>query len=92
MDEDGREQFYCVNGNDGHAWKVRAMPAYDDLPKAVREQLAASPFNICPRCFDLKVEEIGMLHPDWPRQKLLSAAIKIREHEIRTGAAKVVTR
>jgi hypothetical protein len=83
MDEEGREQFYCVNGNDGHWWKVESMPAYDKLPKDIRQQLAQSPFNICPRCFDLKVDDIRKLHPDWPRKKLLSVAIKIREYEIK---------
>jgi hypothetical protein len=85
MDEEGREQFYCVNGNDGHHWKVESMPAYDHLSKAVRQQLAQSPFNICPRCFDLKVRDIARLHPEWSHQKLLSAAIKVREHEIRSS-------
>jgi hypothetical protein len=92
MDEEGREQFYCVNGNDGHQWKVQAMPDYDRLPKAVREQLAQSSFNICPVCFDQKVSQIRRLHPDWPRTKLLVAAVKIREHEIRSGIIRGVRR
>jgi hypothetical protein len=89
MDAEGREQFYCVNGNDGHDWKVEAMPAYDKLPKDIRQQLAQSPFNICPKCFDFKVQDIARLHPDWPRKKLLSVAIKIREHEIAAQGRKL---
>jgi hypothetical protein len=84
MDEEGREQFYCINANDGTDWqKVHSMPTYDHLPSDIRQQLAQSPFNICPVCFDQKVHDIKSLHPDWPRKKLLSAAIKIREYEIR---------
>ena len=28
---------------------------YDEFPKAVRQRLAASPYNICPACLELEV-------------------------------------
>jgi hypothetical protein len=44
-------QVKCRNGNNG----VRFMQShYDELPFAVRQRLAESPFNICSACMTLE--------------------------------------
>jgi hypothetical protein len=84
---ENREQFYCVNGNDGPEWqKERSMPTFDKLPRRVRLALAQSPFNICPACFEtvLSVRQ----RPDLSKVERMLAAIKIREGQIRRGEAR----
>jgi hypothetical protein len=79
-----RNQFYCINDNSGYDWMVRYMRDCDKLPKTVRERLAQSPFNICVPCLvEYVVRDVKALHPDWSRRKLLFAAIKVREQQIR---------
>jgi hypothetical protein len=42
-------QVKCLIASAGHLWMQHY---YDQLPRAVRQRLAASPFNICPACMD----------------------------------------
>ena len=42
-------QVKCLIASAGHLWM---QGYYDQLPRAVRQRLAASPFNICPACMD----------------------------------------
>lgn len=46
------EQVYCLTSDEGHLW----IHCYDELPKAVRQRLASSPFNICPACLVIAVK------------------------------------
>jgi hypothetical protein len=80
MDEEGREQVYCAIGNEGHVWISHS----DRLPSKIRQQLAQSPFNICPACLVCFMEpRVRSLRPDWPREKLLCMGIKVMEEQIR---------
>jgi len=47
---DGR-QVKCLTADAGHVW----IHYYDQLPRAVRQRLASSPFNICAACLVLTV-------------------------------------
>jgi hypothetical protein len=42
-------QVKCLIASEGHLWM---QGYYDRFPGAVRQRLAASPFNICPACMD----------------------------------------
>jgi hypothetical protein len=81
--EADQEQVYCTTSiNSGWVW----MPAYDRLPRVVRERLAQSEFNVCAACLQCFVApKIMRLHPDWPRERVLFAAIKVMEHHVRQG-------
>jgi hypothetical protein len=46
-------QVKCLTADAGHVW----IHCYDWLPRAVRQRLAASPFNICAACLDIEVKE-----------------------------------
>ena len=48
---DGR-QVKCLIASKGHLWM---QGYYDRFPAAVRQRLAASPFNICAACLDIEV-------------------------------------
>ena len=41
-------QVKCLIASEGHLWM---QGYYDRFPGAVRQRLAASPFNICPACW-----------------------------------------
>jgi hypothetical protein len=45
------EQVLCLTSDEGHVW----IHYYDQLPRAVRQRLASSVFNICPACLDIEV-------------------------------------
>ena len=47
-------QVKCLIASEGHLWME---DYYDRLPRAVRQRLAASPFNICAACLDIEVKE-----------------------------------
>ena len=47
-DLEGR-QVKCLIASEGHLWM---RDYFDRFPVAVRQRLAASPFNICPACMD----------------------------------------
>ena len=47
-DLEGR-QVKCLIASEGHLWM---QAYYDQFPAAVRQRLAASPFNICAACAD----------------------------------------
>jgi hypothetical protein len=42
-------QVKCLIASEGHLWM---QAYYDQFPAAVRQRLAASPFNICAACAD----------------------------------------
>ena len=46
-------QVKCLTADAGHVW----IYCYDHIPRAVRQRLAASPFNICAACLDIEVKE-----------------------------------
>jgi hypothetical protein len=74
-----RNQFYCINGNNGYSWMRAYMPSYDKLPRVVRQRLQQSPFNICTKC-------LGPYSPETlARTEGLLMAVEIREHQIRSG-------
>jgi hypothetical protein len=47
-------QVKCLTASEGHLWM---RDYHDQFPKAVRQRLAASPFNICAACLDIEVRE-----------------------------------
>jgi hypothetical protein len=47
------KQVACLTTDAGHVW----IHYYDQLPRAVRQRLASSPFNICAACLTIAVEE-----------------------------------
>jgi hypothetical protein len=77
-------QTKCLINTLGHIW----MEGYfDTLPRPVRQRLRSSPFNLCPACLMTKVlPKVRPQHPNYPREKLLFAAIEVMEAEVRTGA------
>lgn len=74
-------QTYCLIATGGHLW-MRGY--FDALPVAVRRRLRESTFNICPACLVTEVmPTVQRQHPNWPRQKLLFAAIEVMEAQVR---------
>jgi hypothetical protein len=51
-------QVKCLIASEGHLWMQHY---YDRFPRAVRQRLAASPFNICPACMDEEARREGRL-------------------------------
>jgi hypothetical protein len=80
FDNDDENQTKCLINTEGHMW-MRSY--FDDLPKAVRQRLRDSPFNLCPAC--LQTEVLPRLdrrkYPN--REKALFAAVEIMEVEVR---------
>ena len=74
-------QTYCLIATGGHLW-MRGY--FDALPVAVRRRLRELTFNICPACLVTEVmPTVQRQHPNWPRQKLLFAAIEVMEAQVR---------
>jgi hypothetical protein len=74
-------QTKCLINTAGHIW----MEGYfDTLPVSVRRRLRTSPFNLCPACLQTEVlPKLRRKHPNYPREKLLFAAIEVMEAEVR---------
>jgi hypothetical protein len=70
-----------INSEGGHLWMVNH---FDPLPVAVRRRLRISPFNLCSACLvTLVLRNVQARHPNWPRERLLFAAIEEMEAAVR---------
>jgi hypothetical protein len=77
------EQTFCLIATGGHLWMRHY---FDGLPPTVRRRLCESPFNVCPACLATEVlPTVRRQHPNWPREKLLVAAIEVMEAQVRKG-------
>ena len=74
------EQVFCLISSAGHLW-MRGY--FDALPVAARQRLRESAFNVCPACLVTEVmPRVQRQHPNWPRKKLLFAAIEVMEAQV----------
>ena len=86
MDNDKINQSRCWISSSGHVW----MTGYfDTLPRAVRQRLRASPYNLCAACLVVEfAPQIRRRHPEYPREKMLLAGIEMMEAELRSNERK----
>jgi hypothetical protein len=71
-------QVKCLIASEGHLWM---RDYHDQFPKAVRQRLATSPFNICPACMDEEVRREA--HGAQPSVAAYLAAIAQIERKLR---------
>jgi hypothetical protein len=81
MARDEINQTKCLINTNGHVWM---KDFFDTLPRAARQRLRSSPFNLCPACLVLEVlskvkaKQRGLSH-----ERALLAAIEIMESQVR---------
>jgi hypothetical protein len=74
------DQVFCMTADDGHVW----IHIFDSMPRAVRQRLRTSPFNLCAACLKAFVlPEVLRKQPKLSHEKALLVGIEIMEAQVR---------